>query len=283
MKNIFNWSILLSICSIFLYWLGFWYLEGYVSYFGASMGVYNPDFSYILMSGFMSSLPQTIWLIFIFPIVSFCLQFPKSQWKIIIHKLLTIIVYIIFVIITTIKKIYVCCRLNKFFDIDCLKFLRNLINELFLRIVRKIFLSIDKYIKEINSHKVFQILKIKGEILESKIHEDKRVNFDIQYMLHYMILIIMMFVLIYFLEYSQTINKIGYNDAKNKYQCSINYVENECSSTFNQIRNKDLSSNNITWYLTDICIQQKCIIINNKEVRWIDITDKSVIINEKTK
>ncbi len=281
MKNIFNWSILLSICSIFFYWFGFWYLEGYISYFGTSMGMYHPDFSYILISGFMSLLPKTIWLIIVFIIVSFCFQFPKKQWKVIIHKSLTMIVYIIFIIISIIKIIYVGCRLNKLFDRYCLKSSRSLIYKFCSKVARNIFLTMDNHIKKMNSHKVFQILKIKREILESEINVDKRVSFDTQYLLHYMILIIAMSFVMYILEYSKTINEAGYNDARNTHQCSINYIEHQCSSTFSQIKIKNSSDNdNMVWYLTDICNPQKCVVINkNGESKWIDMTNNLMTSN----
>ncbi len=105
MKNIFSWSVLLSMFTIFFYWFGYWYIQGYTSYFGYDIEFYDIPIQYILISGFLKSPTETIIFVVILIILSLLSQFTRNQKKYFFHRFSEVFVYTCFFVYLSIEKI----------------------------------------------------------------------------------------------------------------------------------------------------------------------------------
>ncbi len=131
--------------------------------------------------------------------------------------------------------------------------------------------------------KVIKELKIHTELVEKDVKSDKNHTFDVLYSFHSVVLVALLFSLLFILKLTIDINEKGINDARIIYNCSLGNNESKCSNKFNIIEfdNANDNKNELeeVWYVTNVCVQQKCIVFSqNGKNKLVDVTDKNITI-----
>lgn len=281
MKNIYSWSVLLSVFTIFFYWFGYWYLQGYISYFGYDIEFYDIPIQYILMIGFLKSPIETVIFIVILVLISLILQFSKSQIKFFLNNILKGIAFIfLFISIGTVEiiklviqyeyskiknivhsKILHTRRLKYIIAFFCILIIPYFIFllvvltipfvvlliifslfRLLVNILSILMLSCKKLTEKVVENKVIRDLEKDIELNEKDIEFDKTNTFDVLYSLHSILLMSLLFALLIILKLAIDINKKGINDAEHFFKCSTKINESDCFYKFNIIELGDNDS-----------------------------------------
>lgn len=300
MKNIFSWSVLVSFFTVFFYWFGYWYKQGYISYFGHDIEVYDIPVQHVLISGFLHSTIETVYIIIFLLIVSFYCQFSRVQLKYYCNKIVIGFFYVIILLEYILKKIIIEKVIyfynyikNKFRFIERLSRIFNFTMNSISMIVSPVKVSIIGFFINFNHQlkgkKSYKELRIHNELIKEKIDMEKLNSLESQYSLHSFAIIGLLSLLLLLFRQTIDINREGYEYAESRYYCTIKLKEN-CSEKFIEINFEEFDgktnySNFISkWYLTDICTNQKCVVFSTKnKTKLIDITDKSMFFYNKPK
>lgn len=297
MKNLFSWSVLVSAFTILFYWYGYWYMEGYIRYFGHNIKAYDMVFQHIITTGALEYIVPVIKQISILIGLSFIIQFSKNQRLYFFNIVQVVFLYIVLAVFILIRVFFI----NPLKDMKkstkiksnnnlSLKYniikIKNLIIDVRANIVEK-YIKLDNlsgFKREIN------ILDDRRKVLEEEIEKEDNTTFDVQYIIHTIIIFSIFAFIMSSFNYTQKVNKNGFNDANDVYNCSIVFDKKGCSNYYSQIIIPNLQTlTNVSyssgkgpsqkWYLTDICLNRRCLVFNeSKRAKFIDITDKEIVM-----
>lgn len=63
LKYPISWAFIVSLFTITFYWFGYWYIQGSLDYFGIDIGSLNFSLPTLLITGFLSSVNFSFWLV----------------------------------------------------------------------------------------------------------------------------------------------------------------------------------------------------------------------------
>ena len=288
MKNIFSWPVIVSILTVFFYWYGYWFRDGYIGFFGHDIQAYDIPVQHLVISGFLRSADVFVWLIFLFFITSLASQFSNNQFILVWSKLHRFFLYVFFYN----KKLF---NLSKRGDTKSYVFILVTDNVIYKKVSLKPLpktanINIQgSTFKKSNLKKMYRKIINKIEVINADVgknHSIKLINKDInklekatgleslrkfntQYTLHALLLFMILGFILYNLNHTLVVVEKGYQEAQVRFDCTIGGKKN-CYK-FSKI---DLESSQ-TWYLTDICIRSSCLTFNEKkEARFVDMVGK---------
>lgn len=297
MKNLFSWSVLVSAFTILFYWYGYWYMEGYIRYFGHNIKAYDIVFQHIITTGALQYIVPVIKQIAILIGLSFIIQFSKNQWLYFFNVFQVIVLHIVLAVFLFFRIFFinpfknrknskeVKTNNNLSLKYQIIKF-KNLMINIRANIIEK-YVNLDNlsgFKREIN------ILNGRRKALEEEIEKEDNTSFDVQYIIHTIIIFSIFAFIMSSLNYTQKVNKNGFNDADDAYNCSIIFDKKGCNNYYSQIiipnvqtltnvSNSSGKGPSQKWYLTDICLNRRCLVFNeNKRAKFIDITDKEIVM-----
>jgi hypothetical protein len=311
MKNLFNWSVVVSALTIYFYWYGYWYTEGYIRYFGHDIKAYDIPLQHIIVAGALQSLEFVFVLIIALILVSLLLQFSKNQYFKFFKRMEIALLYVWFNIVGLLGVLFNLLSeiFYKFLRSDRIirvinkiniynkkyeKFLANI--TIYLKYIAKRVVQHAKKIvdfnKKISYKKIVEVEEISIELIDNKIKKEDATTFDIQYLLHVLIMFTIVPFLLVSLDYSSKINGDGFNDAEKLFNCSITNDKEGCENYYSRINitetdlqesiedsNTIFKESNQKWYLTDICLHRRCLVFNKYKVaKFVDITDKEILM-----
>lgn len=288
MKNIFSWPVIVSILTVFFYWYGYWFRDGYISFFGHNIQAYDIPVQHLIISGFLRSSDVFIWLIVLFFVISLFSQFSNNQFMIAWSKLHRVFLYIYFYT----KKLF---NLSKRGDAKSYVFIlvtddliheKNILKPLpkitnislqestfkksnLKKICRKIVNKIEVINASIGKNNSIKLINKDIKKLEKAAGSEILRKFNTQYTLHTLLLFMILGFILYNLNHTPVVVEKGYEEAQMRFDCTVEGKKN-CYK-FSKI---DLESSQ-TWYLTDICIRSSCLTFNEKkEAKFVDMVGK---------
>ncbi|MCK4089664.1 hypothetical protein HCY66_06135 [Acinetobacter radioresistens] len=89
---VFAWPVLTTVFTIFLYWNGFWYNQGYAEFYNYNLAVFDLPIPLLLLEGLIKNVSHVIFLLMILIGISFITSFNKAQWKYAIYSTFSIVV-----------------------------------------------------------------------------------------------------------------------------------------------------------------------------------------------
>lgn len=311
MKNLFSWSVVVSALTIYLYWYGYWYTEGYIRYFGHGIKAYDIPLQHIIVAGALQSLVLIFKLMMVLILISFLLQFSKNQYARFIKIIEIGLLYIFFNITELLKVILVSISklMSNIMEIDRVKEEKDKWNandhnyikalaRLVAGVKENLKCAISKINQKVNSivslnkriscKKIIKTELVNNEIIKNKMKREDSTTFDTQYFIHTLIIFTIAPFVLVSLDYTKKVNESGFSDAHKSFECSIANNKKDCENYYKKISLAEIDfqigieesstvPKNKSWYLTDICLNRRCLVFNeNKVAKFADITDKEI-------
>ena len=91
---VFAWPVLTTVFTIFLYWNGFWYNQGYAEFYNYNLAVFDLPIPLLLLEGLLRNVPHVIFLLIILIGISFTTSVNKAQWKYAIFSFFSVVLNI---------------------------------------------------------------------------------------------------------------------------------------------------------------------------------------------
>lgn len=237
MKVLFNWSVIVSALTTYLYWYGYWYTEGYFRFFSQDIKAYDIPLQHIIMTGVLQSLVILFSIVTALIGVSLLLQFSKNQYIWFFKRVEIFSIYVWFnlvgllrltlvnlskleLLLTLEEKVINSSLIKKLVNIN--SYILRYVNNVWKRIVHNL-VAIKDFNNKIGIKEVVKIQEIKVERLDYDIKKENSTTFDIQYILHVLIMFIVIAFLLTSFGYANKTNIKGFKDANEAYNCSIKF------------------------------------------------------------
>lgn len=91
---VFAWPVLTTIFTIFLYWNGFWYNQGYAEFYNYNLAVFDLPIPLLLLEGLLRNVSHVIFLLIILIGISFITSVNKAQWQYAIFSIFSVLLSI---------------------------------------------------------------------------------------------------------------------------------------------------------------------------------------------
>lgn len=251
-----DWAVITSIFTIFLFWCGYWYFHGFASFYNYQIDTFDIPLSTLIIKGLMIGVEYVIYLILTLILLSFLISIDKNHWSFIFAKTLQIVlnVYLLFFYLY-----------KHFFRSSSPGFIRRNSRKLFLRIKPHLNSTVRlDTLLGLKVQRFFKRHKISDNDLKKAIYGDPpvtpAVQFEFAMLIHYLLIVLLIFGLGALFYIGKKQSEIGYSDAENKFKefCTMPQVVTEPKSKSD-------------FRVTDLCFKGLCLITDK---------DKNVQIHE---
>lgn len=275
----FDWAVLTSIFTFFLYWCGYWYLTGYLEFYNFDLDAFDIPVVSTILQGILTGYKAWIWLIIILCVFSYVTHISLKQWQYWLIKgfslLLNLFIIIfnltIYYFIKYAKRKHIVENSIRIIKTKTLSPIKKVFN-FFILFLKKILIKISKKSKKIETLNDDILTKmslttpqIKQEIFGEDQNPSTRQNFqfDFAFVLHYTILILLLAGIIKVFNTGQLLVDEGKFRAKEQFVAtekafkSIPYKKN--SLGYPKVKISESKSNE-NLFLTPICLKSLCLV-----------------------
>lgn len=266
---VFAWPVLTTVFTIFLYWNGFWYNQGYAEFYNYNLAVFDLPIPLLLLEGLLRNVSHVIFLLIILIGISFITSVNKAQWK-----------YAIFSIFSAVLSIYLFfyyivrhfTRKIPPFRLTC--WLKAKIKAKLITIKPKLRGTARLLI--LTAHKCKRFMQ-RNQLTEADVrHKSFGPNalipthsFSFSIFLHYFILLFLVICLLSLFKAGQKLSDQAKDDAKQQF--TSNFSKMKRVKVKGDPLNQDLRS-------TNLCFKGFCLITDkDKNVQLYDMKEVTVL------
>lgn len=262
----FDWAVITSIFTLFLYWCGYWYFLGFAQFYNFEIDAFDLPVAPLILAGLMVGIKYVVYLLITLMTLSFLFSVDNKQWNYWFLKSLTIIfnIYLLFYYLiqhlskksTNSLSGLIKFRLKVFFD-----WLRPKVRGC-VRLDILLGLKVERFLKRRN----LTPTELKKSILGDS-YQDKPSNYEFSILIHYSLIIVLLFGL-------STLFSIGKNQSEAGYKAA----EKQFSSYSKM--NKVVIENEDDLRSTKLCFKGFCLLTDkDKNVRIAEMKDVKVLNN----
>lgn len=266
---VFAWPVLTTVFTIFLYWNGFWYNQGYAEFYNYNLAVFDLPIPLLLLEGLLRNVPHVIFLLIILIGISFITSVNKAQWKYAIFSFFSAVlgIYLFFYYIVR----HFTKRMPPF---QLTRWLENKIKAKLIIIKPKLRSTARLLILTVHKCKKFMQ---RNQLTEADVrHKSFGPNavipthsFGFSVFLHYFILLFLVICLLSLFKAGQKLSDQAKNDAKQ--QLTTGFDKMKAVKVKGDPLNQDLRS-------TNLCFKGFCLITDkNKNVQLYDMKEVTVL------
>lgn len=266
---VFAWPVLTTVFTIFLYWNGFWYNQGYAEFYNYNLAVFDLPIPLLLLEGLLRNVPHVIFLLIILIGISFITSVNKAQWKYAIFSFFSAVlgIYLFFYYIVR----HFTKRMPPF---QLTRWLENKIKAKLIIIKPKLRSTARLLILTVHKCKKFMQ---RNQLTEADVrHKSFGPNavipthsFGFSVFLHYFILLFLVICLLSLFKAGQKLSDQAKNDAKQQFTTGFDKMK--AVKVKGDHLNPDLRS-------TNLCFKGFCLITDkNKNVQLYDMKEVTVL------
>jgi len=266
---VFAWPVLTTVFTIFLYWNGFWYNQGYAEFYNYNLAVFDLPIPLLLLEGLLRNVSHVIFLLIILIGISFITSVNKAQWKYAIFSFFSAVlgIYLFFYYIVR----HFTKRMPPF---QLTRWLENKIKAKLIIIKPKLRSTARLLILTVHKCKKFMQ---RNQLTEADVrHKSFGPNavipthsFGFSVFLHYFILLFLVICLLSLFKAGQKLSDQAKNDAKQQFTTGFDKMK--AVKVKGDPLNRDLRS-------TNLCFKGFCLITDkNKNVQLYDMKEVTVL------
>lgn len=298
----FDWAVLTSIFTFFLYWCGYWYLTGYLEFYSFNLDAFDIPVVSTILQGILTGYKAWIWLIIILCIFSYITHTSSKQWQywlvkgicLLINFFIILFNLSIYYFIKYAKRKHIVQNsiriietktpllIKKFFNF-CILFLKKTLT----KVSKK-----SKKIEVINNDILTKLSLITPQIKQDVFGDDQNPStnqnfqFDFAFFLHYAILVLLLAGIVKVFNTGQFLVDEGKSRAHEQFLATKQALKNDPykknSLGYPKVRISESKSDE-NLFLTSICLKSQCLITDEfKNVQVYEVKQIR-IINELKK
>lgn len=298
----FDWAVLTSIFTMFLYWCGYCYYIGYLSFYKHNLDAFDIPVASTVIQGMITGYKAWCPLVAILIIFSYVSSISKKQWLywlirgIGLTTNLFIIIYSLslYYLVNYLRKLNIKVKTKEFLrksTPSILKLIWQKTTHFLITCGKKIYKK-DKEI-EVTTTGLLTKLNLTQPQIKKSIFEDdeskstsQNFDFDFSFFVHYSILLVLLLAMIKGLEVGQELINKGKEVAKERFTLTQSYVgrdqPNRDLSIYPQVEVDGVTTNE-KLFLTTMCLKSLCLVTDqNKNAKIYEAKQIKVMNQEIT-
>ncbi len=268
---VFAWPVLTTVFTIFLYWNGFWYNQGYAKFYNYNLAVFDLPIPLLLLEGLLRNVSHVIFLLIILIGISFITSVNKAQWQYAIFSIFSVVLSLFLFFYYLLKHFT-----KKMPPLRITRWLKNKIKAKLIILKPKLRGTARLLI--LTGHKCKRFMQ-RNQLTEADVRHKSfgshavipTHSFSFSIFLHYFILLFLVVCLLSLFKAGQELTDQAKKDAK--HQFSTNFSKMKRVKVKGDPLNQDLRS-------TNLCFKGFCLITDkDKNVQLYDMKEVTVLNN----
>lgn len=298
----FDWAVLTSIFTVFLYWCGYFYNAGCLDFFSYNIEIFDLPVSSLLIQGALFGSKYWMWLTIYLVVFSFLRSFSTKQWAFIVLKCVGLFINLV-IILYNISPLYYA---NKFITRHrpnpsrVVIYIASRIPIFWLIALRYTYLSYkNRIIKKNRKVKIYTYLILKKAKLTTRTIKEElskstttssitdTMKFEVTSLIHYAILLIILVATLNLFQIgSKLLDKGKQDTAKYFVATMIDYNKRLKNPNIQFKRNENIfpeveiqgKVSKDKLFLTNTCFKSMCLVTDiHKNVKLYDVKDIKVL------
>lgn len=258
----FDWAVITSIFTLFLYWCGFWYYSGFLSFYNYDINAFDLPLAPLIIAGFLVGAKSVISLLILLTLLSFLISVNKQHWDYLFTKAVVILtnIYLLFYyLVQQLRK--VSSKQSPGFFSKNLGFFFNWLKPK-LRSTIRLDTLIGRKVERFLKHRKLTDADIKKKIYGTT-NTPLSHSFEFSMLVHNILIIVLLVGLVYLMKIGQNQSEKGKAEAEKQFN---NY------SKMTQVIIKDNLSTDLR--SIEVCFKGTCLITDHdKNIQAFDMKD----------
>ncbi|WP_436860959.1 hypothetical protein [Acinetobacter haemolyticus] len=298
----FDWAVLTSIFTIFLYWCGYCYYIGYLSFYHHNLDAFDIPLASTVIQGMLTGYKAWCPLVAILIIFSYVSSISKKQWLYWIVRSIGLTVNLLIVIyslslhylIAYLRKLDIRVKTKKFImknTPSLLKVIWHNIAQFFIKLGKLIYKK-DKEIEVTTTSLLTKFNLTQPQIKKSIFEDDQskstsqNFDFDFSFFVHYSILLVLLLAMIKGLQVGQELIDRGKDVAKERFTLTKSYVGRDRPDSklniYPQVEIDGVTTEE-KLFLTTMCLKSLCLVTDQNKNAKIYEAKQIKLMNQQVK
>lgn len=296
----FDWAVLTSIFTMFLYWCGYCYYIGYLSFYHHNLDAFDIPVASTVIQGMLTGYKAWCPLVAILIIFSYISSISKKQWLywivrgigLTVNLLIIIYSLSLYYLVNYLRKLNIRVKTKEFLrkrTPSILKLIWQKIAQFFIMCGKLIYKK-DKEV-EVTTTGLLTKLNLTQPQIKKSIFEDdeskstsQNFDFDFSFFVHYSILLVLLLAMIKGLQVGQDLINRGKEVAKERFTLTQSYVgrdqPNGDLGIYPQVEVDGVTTKE-KLFLTTMCLKSLCLVTDENKNAKIYEAKQIKVMNQQ--